>query len=138
MANLLAGFGYAKRQVPKFEGNFSAWANRIVAFLEKDLGSIARQIAGASHRTVTSDTTVLINDGLILADSTAGPVDVTWPTPISATADWLVTIKRTNAGADPVTIVGTVDGVASPTLAAQYASITIWSDGQSLWKIASI
>jgi hypothetical protein len=131
MSYLLGGSGYTKRAVPRS-------AAALPGFLEAELGNIQRRIAGASHRTVTADTTVLISDGLILADSTAGPVTVTWPTPISATEDWMITIKRINAGADAVTIAGTVDGVVDPTLGSQYDSLTIWSDGVSLHKIASV
>lgn len=130
MANLLGGNGYTKRPVPTKPEELPAW-------LEKEFGNVGRRIAGASHRTVTSNTTVLITDGLILCNA-AGPITVTWPTPIAVTEDWLVTIKRVSGGATTVTIGGTVDGVVSPTLAAQYSSITIWSDGVSLNKIASV
>ena len=140
MANLLGGSGYAKRNVPGIGGseNTKAWADRLTAWLATEFGNVQRRVAGASHRTVTSNTTVLIGDGLILCDTTGGAISVTWPTPVGLTEDWLVTIKRTSGGGNAVTIVGTVDGSVNPTLAAQYKSITIWSDGSSLHKVASV
>lgn len=140
MANLLGGSGYAKRSVPEPKGSpsLTAWADKISAWLATEFGNVQRRVAGASHRTVTSDTTVLVGDGLIECDTTANVISVTWPTPIGGTEDWLVTIKRVSAGAFAVTIVGTVDGVVNPTLAAQYNGITIWSDGVLLHKVASV
>lgn len=131
MANLLGGTGYAKRAVPTSADALPKW-------LETEFGNIQRRIAGVSHRTVTTDTTVLITDGLILCDTTANAITVTWPTPIRATEDWLVTIKRISGGAHAVTLGGTLDGSASPTLAAQYKSWTIWSDGTLLHLVASV
>lgn len=140
MANLLGSTGYTKRPVPDIDGsaNTTAWADKLTAWLATEFGNVQRRIAGASHRTVTRDTTVLITDGLILCDTTARVIDVTWPVPASVTKDWVVTIKRLNVGANDVTIVGTVDGVVNPTLAAQYKSLTIWSDGTLLHKVASV
>lgn len=131
MANLLGPTtGYAKRAVPTKADELPAW-------LTLELGNIQRRIQGASHRTITTATTVLASDGLLLCNAVA-PVTVTWPTPLGLTEDWWVTIKRISGGATTVTIAGTVDGVVNPTLAAQYSSITIWSSGTALHKIASV
>ena len=131
MARLLSGFGYTKRPVPTDAAGLPPW-------LPTEFGNIQRQIAGASTRTITASTTVELSDGLILCDTTGGAINVTWPATISATKDWLVTIKRISAGGFNVTLVGTFDGAVNPTLAAQYASKTIWSDGTSLHVIATV
>lgn len=131
MASLLGGSAYSKRSVPTDPLALAAW-------LATEFGNIQRRIAGASNRIVTSHTTVQNTDGLLLCNTTGGAITVTWPTPIGRTKDWIVTIKRTSAGANAVTLAGTLDGVASPTLGAQYASWTIWSDGTALHLIGSV
>lgn len=131
MANLLGGSAYAKRPV-------ETDLKKLPAYLGIELANIQRRIAGVSNRTVTSSTTVLASDGLILCDTTSFAISVTWPLPYNQTEDWLVTIKRISAGGLAVTIVGTVDSVVNPVLNAQYKSITIWSSGDALHKVASV
>lgn len=138
MASLFGGTPYSKRPVPNPGDDLSVWAKKLVAWLGIELGNVSRRTAAASTRAVTGNATVLGTDGMILCNTTGGAITVTWPTPINQTEDWVITIKRVNAGANAVTIAGTVDGVANPTLAAQYKSITIWSDGTTLHKIASV
>lgn len=138
MASLFGGTPYAKRPVPNPDKDLSVWAKKLVAWLSIEIGNVGRRTAAASTRAVTGNTTVLLTDGMILCNTTGGAITVTWPTPINQTEDWVVTIKRTSAGGNSVTIGGTVDGALNPTLAAQYKSITIWSDGVSLHKIASV
>jgi hypothetical protein len=74
---------------------------------------------------------------MILCDCTAGPISVTWPTPIAQTKDWVTVVKKIDVSANAVTLVGTFDGVASPTLATQYKSKQVWSDGVHLNVIAT-
>lgn len=137
MASLYGGVPYTKRPVPSPGSDLPGWAVKLSGWLAVEFGNIGRRTAAASTRSVTTSTTVLNTDGMILCDTTAGAISVTWPTPLPATEDWVVTIFRVNAGANAVTIVGTVSGVVNPTLAAQYRSITIWSTGTTLNKIAS-
>lgn len=124
----LTGEPYSKREVPTVKGSASlaAWADKLSAFLGYELGSVQRGSARASSRRVTSATTASVNDGLILADATGGAFAVTLPAPESV-ADMCVTIKRMNAGANAVTVGGTVDGTLNRTLGSQYAAMTVWA-----------
>lgn len=131
MSNWLGGADYSKRDVPSDAKDLPAW-------LRTEFGNIQRRLQGVSSRTITRSTTVLITDGLILVDPTLRDIVVTWPTPINQTEDWIVVIKRITGGAKTVTIAGTVDGTVNPTLATQWASLTIWSTGSALYKIASV
>ncbi len=138
MASLFGGIPYSKRPVPTPDSDgIPKWATKLSSWLAIELGNLSRRTAPASTRTITGDTDVLATDGMILCDTTSQAISVTWSTPLPKTKDWVITIARTSAGAHNVTIVGTVSGVVSPTLTAQYKTITIWSDGTTLWKIAS-
>lgn len=139
MASLFGGIPYTKRPVPTpTSDGLATWATKLTTWLAIEFGNLSRRTAPASTRAVTGDTTVLITDGMILCDTTSQAISVTWPTPIAATGDWVITILRTSAGAHNVTVVGTVSGTVNPTLTAQYKSMTIWSDGTVLYKIASV
>ena len=140
MSRLLVGFGYTKRPVPKLAAapTVADWAAKLVPFLDFEFGNIQKQIQGCASRATDVDTEVMITDGLILCDTTAGAIDVTWPTPLRVSKDWLVTVKRVSAGAFDVTLVGTFDGAVDPTLGAQYDSMTVWSDGTALHVIATV
>jgi hypothetical protein len=138
MASLFGGIPYTKRAVPTPTADLSTWAGKLTAWLAVEFGNLSRRTAPASTRAVTGNTTVLATDGMILCNCTTAPIAVTWPTPIAATEDWVITILKTDVSANAVTVVGTVSGTVNPTLAAQYKSITIWSDGTVLYKIASV
>lgn len=130
MASFLGGTPYTKRPVPTDPAGLAAW-------LAVELGNLQRRTASASSRTVTGNTTVLATDGLILCDCTAGALSVTWPTPLPQTKDWVTIVKKIDGSANAVTLVGTFDGVVNPTLAAQYKSKTVWSDGTRLNVVAT-
>lgn len=98
---------------------------------EFELGNIQRAIQPTVIRSLTAATTQAIDDRIVLCDATGAAFTYTL---LSATlaSPFPVTVKRLNGGANAVTIGGTVDGVVNPTLAAQYASKTLISDG-SAW-----
>lgn len=86
-------------------------------------------------KSVTSAYLVTRADSIILADATGGAFTVTLVTPVGIKAR-RYTIKRLNAGANAVTIAtasGLIDGAATQALAAQYAKITVVSDGTN-WQ----
>lgn len=109
----------------------------VVGYLRTELQNIQRGIPVALARTVTADYTALATDDLVLADATSGAITVTLP-PAGSVAYQTLTIKKIDASANAVTIGGTVDGAASPTLPAQYNSITIQSDGSAWYQLASV
>jgi hypothetical protein len=77
-------------------------------------------------------------DGVIEADATGGTFAVTLPSPVGLAGKDMV-VKRANSGANNVTVgtaAGTIDGVATKTLGAQYSAITVYSNGAN-WSIRS-
>lgn len=73
---------------------------------------------------------------MVYADTTAGPITVALP-PAAQFGGDSVTVLRTSGGVNNVTLdpdgAETINGAASDTLAAQYASITAISDGTELF-----
>lgn len=77
------------------------------------------------------------DDGLILADATAGALTVTLPSAANRKGHEVV-VKRMNSGTNAVTVTAasgeTIDGAATRALATQYDSLTLVSDGTN-WVI---
>jgi hypothetical protein len=90
-------------------------------------------------RTVTASTTITDADGVILADATGGAVVVTLLVPTTATIGQPWTVKKTDAGANTVTVSGTtIDGGASIVLLTQNSAITFAHNGTSYYVIAKV
>lgn len=90
------------------------------------------------HQVVTKTATYTAteDDQTILADATGAAFTVTLPTPVGIKGK-TYTVKRLNAGANAVTIgtaAGLIDGAATQALAAQYAKLTMVSDGTN-WQV---
>lgn len=63
-----------------------------------------------------------------LVDATGAARSITLPTLGATDIGWNTTVKKSDASANAVTIVGTVGGVASPSLTAQHATMfVIWT-----------
>lgn len=77
-------------------------------------------------RTVTANYTVLLSDGTIFVDCTAGPVTITLPTAASAIVNGQgqrVRVKKIDTTANAVTITATggqIDGAASAVISTPY------------------
>jgi len=76
--------------------------------------------------TKTANYTATISDYTIRVDATSGAVSITLPTPAVGT---VYNIKKIDASANAVTIVGTVDGVVNPTITTQYSNRNIQYNG---------
>ncbi len=75
--------------------------------------------------------TVRATDWLILCDCTNGAITLTFP--LAARLDGLlVTVVKTDASANVVTLSGTFNGGVNPTLAARYASKIVQA-GNAVW-----
>lgn len=87
--------------------------------------------------TKTSGYTITANDTVILGDTTAGDVTITLPL-ASIASGYRFCIKKTDSSANDVFVVrsgsDTIDGSTSLTIAVQYVSITVVSDGSN-WFI---
>ena len=91
-----------------------------------------------THAVVTkvaadSPYTVLASDETILVNAVAGAVTVTLPT---ATSGRILTVKKLDVSANAVTLAGTVDGAASPTLTVQWSSRILQADGAAWFVLA--
>jgi hypothetical protein len=80
--------------------------------------------------------TVGATDTFIKMNATGGACVVNLPS-AAANTGRLIHIKKSDSSANTVTAQSaggdTVQGTAAPTLAAQYNSLTIWSDGGPVW-----
>ena len=106
-------------------------------WLRVQLSYIARAIWTPVSRAVTGDVTVEASDECVFVDCTAGAVLVTFPPAIQMQFA-RITVKKVDASANAVTLGGTFDGSANPTLAAQYKAKTVQSDGVAWWVVATV
>lgn len=81
--------------------------------------------------------TVLATDMLkfLTGDATAGAFAFTLPTLAVGDAGWRVAIMKIDASANAVTITGTVNGAANPTLTRRYEAAILWWTGTA-WFMA--
>ncbi len=106
-------------------------------WLRVQLASIAQANKPTNGRTVVSATTIQATDDVIYADATAGPFTVTL-LPAAQAQFLTVTIIKIDASANAVTIGGTLSGALNPTLATQYKSKTVNTNGIAWFTIASV
>ncbi|MEU0860620.1 hypothetical protein ABZ352_35435 [Streptomyces griseofuscus] len=83
-------------------------------------------------RSITSATVTANAYDLLLCDATSAGITVTLPTP---TAGIVVTVKKIDASANPITISATVEGTTNPTLAAQYQTMHLVGTGSAWVRI---
>ncbi len=92
-------------------------------------------------QTVTasdSPFTIALNDFLVLVDSSAGPVNISLPSAVTAANRRYIIKDKGSAGANNVTVgasVGNVDGLASVTIENSYAFFSLVSDGSNYWVV---
>lgn len=98
------------------------------------IAKLTQSITPQTTRTVVADTRPTTQDDLIVCDTSGGDISVTLE---AAVQQQFLRVTIVNTGAGTVTVVGTVSGVASPTL-TQYQAITIQSDGSEWLKIGSV
>lgn len=86
--------------------------------------------------TLTTNTTLDTSHGYVLVNSTSGTITITLP---AATTRKRYHIKKIDSSVNSVDITragsDTIEGSTSVSLTAQYDSVTIYSDGTSVWYI---
>lgn len=133
----VAGVPYTKRTAPLLDQPAAIKAlGGPIGWLSTEFGNVARAMAFPACPVVTEDYDAKPGDGLILANATPDPITITLPD-ATANPNIVLIVKRTNGGANVVTVEGTVDGTTDPTLGSQWASITVLSTGGSWYQIAS-
>lgn len=85
--------------------------------------------------TISSNTTLDTTYETVLVDATGGARSVTLPAASGLKGKKYV-IKKTDASANAVTIVGTVDGATNPTLTTQFACKVIEGDGTAWYTLS--
>lgn len=87
--------------------------------------------------TTTTPYNVTLNDRFVLVDATAGVKTVQLPAANAVPSGFAVSIKKTDSGANAVTVAragaDTIEGATTATLAAQFNSVNLRSDGVSEW-----
>jgi len=107
------------------------------SWFRTQLGKISRAFWFPISRTVKADTTMKATDDVILCDCTAGAITVTL-LPAAQAQFARVTVLKTDASVNAVTLSGTVSGAVNPTLATRYKSITFQSDGTAYYTLAQV
>lgn len=101
------------------------------------LARLAQSVAPTTGRSVVAATTILVTDDVIYCDATDAPFTVTL-LPAAQCQFLKISIIKTDASANAVTIGGTVSGALNPTLATQYKSKTIVNNGSAWYTLASV
>lgn len=107
------------------------------AWLRTQLALIARALTPTTGRTLVAAGTIAATDNVIYCDATSAPFTVDL-LPANQVQYLTVTLLKTDASANAVTIGGTVSGVVNPALASQYDSQTITNNGVNWYTIASV
>lgn len=126
MTQVLSAYqGYARRTVP--DAYDPAW-------LREELAYVQRGMRLPVSKTVTTTYTASPSDDVLFCDASGGAFTVTLPDP-TRVRNMRITIKKIDASGNAITIGATVDGGASPTVAAQYDTVTVQSDGSAWYFI---
>lgn len=104
---------------------------QLVDYLTRELGGVERGVRDARlvpTRTVTTDTTMSLSDGLMLVDATGGAVTVTLPA-LPASGGLVFRVKKVDSSGNAVTVSAAedIDG-GSVTLSAQYDGVILIGD----------
>lgn len=123
---------YFRRPVPTDPAELPAW-------LSQELQTIQQAIRPPSSRDVSANFMATPLYRFLECDSTNGNFTVTLPA-ATRVHDMEITLKKVVA-ANTVTVNtlgGTIDGAATTTLVAQWASKTLYSDGDNWYIIAQV
>lgn len=85
--------------------------------------------------TITATTTLTIDNGIVICNNGATPINVTLPDPVGISGR-IYTIKRNASSSANVTIIGTINGAANLILTAAGQTETLFSDNAE-WKSLS-
>lgn len=98
---------------------------------------VIRRVLRPDSRTATATGTITLGNDLILVNTTSGAVTLTLPK-LDTAYGKIFTIKKTNAGANNVTVDGfaseTIDGAATLVWNTQYQTYRLFA-GTTEWHI---
>jgi hypothetical protein len=117
---------------------------RIIAGGSTNSSGATLHTAGSFGTRVLSTSTSItagVGDHTILVNASGAARTITLPTAIGATGRIYV-IKKTDSSANAVTVATTssqtIDGTTTRTLASQYSTITVQSDGSNWMRLSQI
>lgn len=119
--------------IAEIADQIARWSDAGLRFLDNTSAVIPYTVV-----SVAAAYTFAAFDRVVLANATAGAFSVTLPSAVGRRNQQPLIVKRTNAGANAVTVAsagGTIDGAATQSLATQWASITAVSDGSSWYLL---
>lgn len=82
--------------------------------------------------------TAQTSDFLILVDSTAGAVEISLPSAVTAANRRFIIKDKGNAASNSITVSsssGNIDGLSSVSIENSYAALPVFSDGSDYWVI---
>lgn len=85
----------------------------------------------------TGNYTVLSTDleKHITVDTSGGAVSLTLPSLGASNDGWTIWVTKTTSDANAVTVVGTVNGSANPTVGSQYEHVKVWWNGSAWYML---
>lgn len=102
---------------------------------DQNIANPTTKVVSVSAATTISD---VKSDYVVLVDATSGAITVTLP-PAADFEPYKITVKKTDVSANAVTVEGnaseTVDGAANTSLASQWDTVTVVSDGSNAFTI---
>jgi len=85
--------------------------------------------------TVNAAYTLKVTDNTVLCNCVSNAISITLPA-AAAVPNKIFTIKKIDASANVVTIVGTVDATVNPTIPAQWQTVKVQSNGVNWYNIS--
>ncbi len=83
--------------------------------------------------------TMDVDDHLVLVDTSAGAVEISLPSAVTASNRKFIIKDKGNASTNAITVTaaaGNIDSFASVTIQNSYANLPVFSDGSNFWVIS--
>lgn len=80
-----------------------------------------------------------IDDHLVLVDTSAGAVEISLPSAVTASNRKFIIKDKGNASTNAITVTasaGNIDGFGSVTMGNSFATLPVFSDGSNFWVIS--
>lgn len=109
-----------------------------ISQLEATTSGVTMRVPYVAIDATDSPFTAQITDFLILVDSTAGAVEISLPSAVTAESRQFIIKDKGSAASNAITVTassGNIDGLSSVSIANSYASLPVVSDGSDYWVI---
>lgn len=82
----------------------------------------------------TADYTTVAGDSIVLVDASAGAINITLIAPSSVSGQKF-TVKKIDSSANPVNVIGTIDGASSQVLRKKDQAVDAVSNGTAYYRV---